>query len=149
MCKNLNGSIQVSSQVETCPELTGQMKEDFAYEIIHKEGECCKEFKQKACKVGNKEYKVTLSLTPKVEQNEALELVEELVLFDLRSSFPVENVEPITLNVSQCCATEKFNIVPELFQTLFHKYRDFWKLIGYFCFRLEKVGLRPQTNARQ
>ncbi|KAJ3643777.1 hypothetical protein Zmor_026489 [Zophobas morio] len=57
-CLSVNGSMQVQSVKVNCPELPNDYTDNFVVESTSTEGECCKEHKTVACKVGNKVYKV-------------------------------------------------------------------------------------------
>ena len=50
--------MQVQSVKVNCPELPKDYTDNFVVESTSTEGECCKEHKTVACKVGNKVYKV-------------------------------------------------------------------------------------------
>lgn len=51
-CINANGSINTQSILVNCPDLPLDYIENFKYETVEVEGQCCKEFKMTACKIG-------------------------------------------------------------------------------------------------
>jgi von Willebrand factor len=57
-CLTINGSMQVQSQKVNCPELPKDYIDDFVFESVAIEGECCKEHRTTACKVEGKVYNV-------------------------------------------------------------------------------------------
>lgn len=57
-CVDVNGSLQVQSNVTTCPIVSDELKKEYKYEYVPKEGECCGVWKQRACKVADKIYDV-------------------------------------------------------------------------------------------
>lgn len=57
-CQNNNGSMQVQSVLVVCAELPEDYIINYVYETITTPGECCKKYKQVACKVGNEIYQV-------------------------------------------------------------------------------------------
>lgn len=50
--------MQVQSDHVNCPELPNDFLDNFVYETIQIDGECCQQHKTVACKVANKVYKV-------------------------------------------------------------------------------------------
>ncbi|XP_030749920.1 hemocytin [Sitophilus oryzae] len=57
-CLNLNDSLQVEAVKVSCSVVSEENLKDFVYEFIPVEGQCCKDQKIVACKVGDKVHKI-------------------------------------------------------------------------------------------
>ncbi|RZC42307.1 hemocytin, partial [Asbolus verrucosus] len=57
-CVKSEGTMQVQSDITTCPALPQDYTDNFAYETISVEGKCCKEHKTIACKVNGTIFQV-------------------------------------------------------------------------------------------
>ncbi|XP_072943853.1 hemocytin-like [Epargyreus clarus] len=57
-CINVNGTLQVKSSNETCPEVSEAMKKEFVLNEEKVPGKCCPKIKPVACRVDDKVYQV-------------------------------------------------------------------------------------------
>ncbi|XP_013180497.1 PREDICTED: hemocytin isoform X2 [Papilio xuthus] len=72
-CVNLNGTLQIQSFNETCPEISESMEKQFVLTKEKMEGKCCPKVKPVACRVNDKIYEVGQNWTSPTDACESYE----------------------------------------------------------------------------